>query len=642
MKALTLSLHLSSFIPHPYPMTYQVIARKWRPQTFDEVTGQEAITRTLRNAIEHQRLHHAYLFSGARGVGKTTTARLLAKALNCHKATQPTATPCRTDDPNACPSCSEISESRSIDVQEIDAASHTGIDNVRETIIGTIGFAPARDRYKIFVIDEVHMLSTSSFNALLKTIEEPPARVVFIMATTERHKVPETILSRCQQFEFRTIATAKIFDRLRLIAEAEKIAVPDDALREIARSGEGSMRDAQSNFDQVISFAGAKIKKEDVEMALGVAGADILIRVVNGIANHQPAEALAVVDDVVMRGHDLRNFCRDLLAHFRDLLVSKVSGSDELLESAICDRDELKRQAALFSEADLVRFFHSLAETETLLKTAAHPRYQLEIGLVKLMEMRRLEPLNQLLERLTALEESMRSGKAPTGSSGTVASRGSASAAYAGAKPPAAASVSRSTPAASAPWSAAGPAETGTGMSKAAASSSAAAESYSAAATKTALASETESAPGLSATDTRPASEIEQIKTALGARRKMLLVTALDAAGQAGIEGNELCLEFAPDTRHFRDTLAKSDNVKILREVCKEITGRDLGVRFLIVDPQEKAASAAADAPPSKEENERREKQSLREQAEKDPTVQQMLKTFRGEIVDVKRVEPAK
>ena len=396
-------------------MTYQVIARKWRPQTFDEVTGQEPITRTLRNAIEHQRLHHAYLFSGARGVGKTTTARLLAKALNCHKSQLPTASPCRMDDPDACPSCSEISESRSIDVQEIDAASHTGVGDVRGTIIETIGFAPARDRYKIFIIDEVHMLSPSSFNALLKTMEEPPPRVAFIMATTERRKVPETILSRCQQFEFRTIATAKILDRLRLIAEAEKITIPEDALREIARSGEGSMRDAQSSLDQVISFAGTEITKEDVEMALGVAGADTLIRVVNGIANHQPAEALAVVDDVVMRGHDLRNFCRDLLAHFRDLLVTKVSAGDELLESAICERSELKRQAELFSEADLVRFFHSLAETETLLKTAAHPRYQLEVGLVKLMEMRSLESLSQLMERLNALEASARTGGAIAG-----------------------------------------------------------------------------------------------------------------------------------------------------------------------------------------------------------------------------------
>jgi DNA polymerase-3 subunit gamma/tau len=625
-------------------MAHQVIARKWRPQTFDEVTGQEPITRTLRNAIEHQRLHHAYLFSGARGVGKTTTARLLAKALNCHKAQSPTATPCRTDDPEACPSCAEISEGRSIDVQEIDAASHTQVDNVRETIIGSIGFAPARDRYKVFVIDEVHMLSSHSFNALLKTVEEPPERVVFIMATTERHKVPETILSRCQQFEFRTIATAKILERLRLIAEAEQISIPDDALREIARTGEGSMRDAQSAFDQVISFAGPTIKKDDVEMALGVAGADILIRIVKGIADHRPAEALAVVDDVVMRGHDLRNFCRDLLAHFRDLLVTKVSGSEELLESAICDRDELQRQATLFSEADLVRFFHSLAETETLLKTAAHPRYQLEVGLVKLMEMRRLEPLNRLLERLSELEESFRSGK-PFANSRS-------------ARPVSGSSVSP------------GPSEApGTSMS-AVSSTTASPGSFTAAATKRApqpepghtetravvrdaggtlngqiVSSDVAQVPstmlGSGAAPDEPntsagvdESEIGRIKSALEKRRKMFLVTALEGAREATITDGELCVEFAPQDRHLRDTLAKPDNVKILREVCKEITGGDLGVRFVISD-----GSAGEAVPLSKEEAKRREKQSLRETAEKDPTVQRMLKTFRGEIVDVRRVE---
>jgi DNA polymerase-3 subunit gamma/tau len=637
-------------------MAYQVIARKWRPQTFDEVTGQEPITRTLRNAIEHQRLHHAYLFSGARGVGKTTTARLLAKALNCHKSKGPTPTPCRTDDPTACPSCSEISESRSIDVQEIDAASHTGVGNVRDSIIETIGFAPARDRYKIFIIDEVHMLSTPAFNALLKTIEEPPERVVFIMATTEQQKVPETILSRCQQFEFRTIATAKIFDRLHLIAEAEKIAIPDDALREIARSGEGSMRDAQSAFDQVISFAGAKIKKEDVEMALGVAGADILIRVVNGIANSQPAEALAVVDDVVMRGHDLRSFCRDLLAHFRDLLVTKVSGSDELLESAICDRDELTRQAALFSEADLVRFFHSLAETEKLLKDAAHPRYQVEVGLVKLMEMRRLEPISQLLERLAALEESLRTGKPPAGTLPGGKARSATTSPL-----PSSPELPRS----------AGLPATPAEKSKTAVSSSAVSAGSSAgAATKTALETQerastevaderTRSVPSavaggsqastearsgfLASADESPAadsSEIGQIKAALEIRRKMFLVTALEGARNARLEGNELCLEFAPDARHLRDTLSKSENVKILREVCKEITARDLGVRFMIADG---AAGEASRAPISREDAERREQQleqqRLRETAEKDPVVQQMLRTFRGEIVDVKRVD---
>src|SRR5881392_971556 len=357
-------------------MSYQVIARKWRPQKFEDVTGQEILTRTLQNAIEHDRLHHAYLFSGARGVGKTTTARLVARALNCHKSDKPTPTPCAAIDEQACASCREIAEGRSMDVLEIDAASNTGVDNVRDVIIGSVAIAPARDRYKVFIIDEVHMLSGPAFNALLKTVEEPPPNVVFILATTEEHKVPETIASRCQLFEFRTIATAKIAERLRHIADAEKLSISDEAIREIARAGDGSMRDAQSAFDQVISFAGDKIKTEDVENALGIAGADVLARVVNGIAENKPAETLAIVDDLVMRGHDLRNFCRDVLGHIRDLLVVKVSGDPKLLDSSSAQTSALQQQASQFSESDLVRFFHSLAETEAKLKEAANPRYQ--------------------------------------------------------------------------------------------------------------------------------------------------------------------------------------------------------------------------------------------------------------------------
>src|SRR5437016_1380104 len=394
-------------------MAYQVIARKWRPQKFEDVTGQEVLTQTLRNSIEHGRLHHAYLFSGARGVGKTTTARLVAKALNCHKANGPTATPCATLDETTCPSCREIAEGRSMDVLEIDAASNTGIDNVRDVIITNIGIKPARDRFKVFIIDEVHMLSTQAFNALLKTLEEPPPNVVFIMATTDEHKVPETITSRCQLFEFRTIATAKIAERLRLIAHAEKISISDEAIREIARAGDGSIRDAQSAFDQVISFAGEKIRTEDVEKALGIAGADVLARVMNGIAEHQPADALAIVDDLVMRGHNLRNFCRDVLGHLRDLLVVKVSGDPKLLDSSSMPTAELQKQANLFSESDLVRFFHSLAETEASLKEAANPRYQVEVGLVKLMEMRRLASLADLIGRIAKLENTLRTGKPP-------------------------------------------------------------------------------------------------------------------------------------------------------------------------------------------------------------------------------------
>ena len=392
-------------------MSYQVIARKWRPQTFEEVTGQEAITQTLRNAIEHDRLHHAYIFSGSRGVGKTTTARLLAKALNCRKTDKPNPTPCAANDPDACVSCVEISESRSIDVLEFDAASHTGVDDVREIILDSININPARDRNKIFIIDEVHMLSNSSFNALLKTLEEPPPNVAFIMATTELHKLPDTILSRCQEFEFRTIPLTKIFDRLKIIAEAEKIDVSDKALREIARTGMGSMRDAQSNFDQVISFSGEKIDVEEVTVALGIASAEMMTRTAQAIADNKPVEVLKIIDELIGRGQDLRNFSRDLLAFFRDLLIFKMAGDAEnLLDTAILRRDELQKYSEPFTEGDLIRFFNSLSETEPKLREATQPRYVLELGLIKLVEMRRIMPIEKLLERLANLEGAMANG----------------------------------------------------------------------------------------------------------------------------------------------------------------------------------------------------------------------------------------
>ena len=368
----------------------------------------------MRNALEFDRLHHAYLFSGARGVGKTTTARLLAKALNCHKTDKPNILPCRTDDPTACPSCIEISESRSMDVLEIDAASHTGVDDIRDTILEGINVRAARDRYKVFIIDEVHMLSKSSFNALLKTLEEPPPDVVFIMATTELHKVPETILSRCQEFEFRTIPLQKIFDRLKLIAEAEKIGITDEALKEIARSGEGSMRDAQSNFDQVISFSGEEIDVADVARALGLAGSEMLTRTLRAIADREPRVAIDVVADLISRGQDLRNFCRDLLSLLRDLLVFKVSGGDEkLAESAALTPSELAELSVLFSESDIVRYFNALAETETKLREATQARYVVEIGLIKLIEMRSVTPVEKLLERIAGLEARLSGAELP-------------------------------------------------------------------------------------------------------------------------------------------------------------------------------------------------------------------------------------
>jgi len=492
-----------------------------------------------------------------------------------------------------------------MDVLEIDAASNTGIDNVRDVIINNIGVRPARDRYKVFIIDEVHMLSGAAFNALLKTIEEPPPGVVFIMATTDEHKVPETITSRCQLFEFRTIATAKIAERLKLIAKADKISISDDAIREIARAGDGSMRDAQSALDQVISFAGDKIKTEDVEKALGIAGADVLARIINGIAENKPAEALAIVDDLVMRGHNLRNFCRDVLGHLRDLLIVKVSGDAKLLESSSSQTEALQKQAALFSESDLVRFFHSLAETEASLKDAANPRYQVEVGLVKLMEMRRLAPLGDLVGRIAELESALRTGR-----------------------PPAERSSPQNAPS--------GSSETN-GRARSTSSSSRGASASEFAATEETITQPSDDvhesvSPDIPSTVfvATTGSLIDQIKSALEIRKKKLLVVSLDAAARVELEGDELSIEFSAAGKHSRDTLAKSDNAKILREVCAVVCGRDIGIRFSIGNGE------SDDAPISQEEDDRRSKQRARQAAAQNPTVQQVLRTFGGEIVDVK------
>jgi DNA polymerase-3 subunit gamma/tau len=326
------------------------------------------------------------------------------------------------------------------------------------------------------------------------------------------------------------------------------------------------MRDAQSALDQVISFAGNTIKKEDVEMALGIAGADILTRIIDSIAANKPADAITVVDDIVMRGHDLRNFCRDLLAHFRDLLVSKVSGNVELLESAVCEPEELKRQAALFSEADLVRFFHSLSETETKLRAATQPRYQLEVGIVKLMELRGVESISEILRRLESLET------------------GSANLSLKSVSPSFAATAAAPAPAPAPP----------------------------------------------PVTDTSP---FARLKSVLERQRKMLVVTALESALTASFDNNELYIEFAPEPRHFRDTLSKPENVKFVRDACLEVTGQETGLRIVVKDPQ------AEGEPRSAEDEARLERQRLRETEEKDPRVQQLLKTFRGEIVDVRRPE---
>src|SRR5688500_9625737 len=376
-------------------MSYQVLARKWRPQQFDDVIGQPAVTRTLANAIKSGRIAQSFVFAGPRGVGKTTTARILARALSCDAG--PTAKPRGT-----CDACREITEGRDIDVMEIDAATHTGIDNVREVIINGLSIMPVRNSYKVFIIDEVHQLSTPSFNALLKSIEEPPPHVVFMMATTELAKIPETVLSRSQVFEFKTISGKQIADQLRKIADAEKIAVDDSALLLVARAAEGSMRDAQSAFDQVIAFAGQQVSADDVATVLGLVGRDLVLDIVTAVAEETPAASFELTGRAVELGYDLRLVIRELSRVVRDLLVLSVDPSriDDPEIASESERERLKGLVSRFSREDLLRAFDVLTKAESDIRGASQPRYHLEMALLRWIHLRKLVPLTELIAGL--------------------------------------------------------------------------------------------------------------------------------------------------------------------------------------------------------------------------------------------------
>ena len=376
-------------------LSYQVLARKWRPQRFEDVIGQRGVTQTLRNAIAANRIAQSFVFAGPRGVGKTTTARILARGLSCAKG--PTADPC-----GECDACIEIAEGRDIDVLEIDAATHTQVEKVRDIIIAGLGVSPVRNRFKIFIIDEVHRLSGSSFDALLKSIEEPPPHVVFMMATTEIEKVPATIQSRSQVFELKPIAVKQIADQLRAIADAEKIAIDDTALMLIARAGDGSMRDAQSAFDQVIGFAGNTITADDVSTVLGLVRRDVLLDLADAVAAEDGAAAFALAGNAVETGYDLRVVIRELARLTRDMMVVKIDPSrlDDPEIAAEAERERLKAAAAKFSAEDLMRAFDVLTKAEVDIRGAASPRFHLEMALLRWIHLRKLVPLTDLIQGL--------------------------------------------------------------------------------------------------------------------------------------------------------------------------------------------------------------------------------------------------
>ena len=384
-------------------MSYLVLARKWRPQVFEDVVGQEHVTRTLQNAIKTGRVAHAYLFTGARGVGKTSAARILAKALNCING--PTPVPC-----NTCESCKEISGGSSMDVFEIDGASNTGVDDIRE-LRENIKFPPIKCRYRIYIIDEVHMLSTNAFNALLKTLEEPPPHVIFVFATTDPQKIPVTILSRCQEFDFKRIPALLIQERLKTIAESEKIKITDRGLHIIAREADGGMRDAQSILDQVISFAGEEVSDEDVAKSLGVIDREVLKNVVKSIMERTPAGCIQVVERVYDYGYDVRLFCKNLLEYIRNLTVLKViKDPGQLIDLPDGEIAELKTLSDGFSQDELQQLFAILSRGEEELKRSSSPRLSLEMTLIKMATLRPLIPVSELMEMVKGLEQGI--GKA--------------------------------------------------------------------------------------------------------------------------------------------------------------------------------------------------------------------------------------
>ena len=395
---------------------YQVIARKYRPAQFEELISQEHVRTTLGNAITQNRIAHGYILSGQRGTGKTTVARIIARCLNC--VSGPTAKPC-----GECTSCREIAASSSMDVIEIDAASNRGINEMRE-LRENVRYRPARDRYKVFIIDEAHQITTEAFNALLKTLEEPPEWVVFVLCTTEAHKIPVTIASRCQQFSFRSVAFGELMDRMRWICQQEGIGADDEVLGIIAQAGEGSVRDSLSALDQAIACCGAILNAGEVRQLLGMFSLDSLREVALALETADTGRMLSIVDELESNGRSLHHFCRELARYFRNLLVTKIAGRETRLISASApEQQRMAETASRFSEDDLTRYLQLMLEVYKDLQFSLQPRLHVEIGLLRLVHAGRLVPIE---EALSALQSGTSPGPTPAASKARAAASPSA------------------------------------------------------------------------------------------------------------------------------------------------------------------------------------------------------------------------
>jgi DNA polymerase III subunit gamma/tau len=592
-------------------MSYQVIARKWRPQKFSDLVGQEHVTETLANALKNDRVAHAYIFSGARGVGKTTAARILAKALNCVHG--PTATPC-----GECDSCREIAAGTSLDVIEIDAASNRGIDQIRE-LREMVRYAPASSRSKVVILDEAHMLTGEASNALLKTLEEPPDRVTFVMATTQPEDLVDTIRSRSQHFHFRALTFGEIAARLEEIAQKETLKIDAGALAVISRMAEGSMRDALSLLEQARAYCGEVITNDAVRELLGVVPDDALAALVSAIAEGSADRALGLIHTFQKEGRNLQHFCREAIRHMRNLLIAKVCGADSDLIAATADqRPALAEAAALFSEEDLTRFFQILLQTDDDLRRKPDPRVHLEMGLLRLINAARLAPLEELLTEIKS------GASAGTGSGSPVPTRRalSASAAAAGASENSSVKTISVLPTAtsmSAPPPVTPPRSNG-GISS--------------------QERETDNVQRGNIRVSDPANEnglqyegitaeqVFEIKAAVQKQQKFL-GELLEHATAWEVTGAELKFYFPAAKKPFAEMLEGRDSLEKLRTISSNVLGRAIRV----------CAKLAASTSPQLATRAGSEQQELRAKFERDPMVRSILQRFGGKISEVRRAQ---
>jgi len=594
-------------------MSYQVIARKWRPQTFDDLVGQQHVTETLKNAIKNDRVAHAYIFSGARGVGKTTAARILAKALNCVKG--PTAQPC-----GECDSCKEIAAGTSLDVIEIDAASNRGIDQIRE-LREMVRYAPAASRSKVVILDEAHMLTGEASNALLKTLEEPPDRVIFVMATTQPEDLVDTIRSRSQHFHFRALTFAEIAGRLEEIAKKEDLKIEAGAMAVIARMAEGSLRDALSLLEQARAYCGDTISDKEVRELLGVVPDDALDELVGAISEGSANRALGLVHTFQKEGRNLQHFCREAIRHMRNLLIARTCGADSDLIAATPDqRPALAKAAALFSEEDLTRFFQILLQTDDDLRRKPDPRVHLEMGLLRLINASRLAPLEELLAELksgmpaSGMNTGVARSAAPAGASTTSARSAAASfAAAIPAQPKAETKMQFSSP-----FAAQASAPPATNAASAEAKRAVEAEESGIPAKTNGAAPQ---AIGISQ------EHVAEIKAAIHAQQKFL-GELVEQSSRWELDGAELRIYFSPEKRPFAELIEGRESLEKIRTISSTVLGRAVRVCAKLEAVAAAAASAARAGSGTQE---------LRAQFERDPMVQSMLQRFGGKISEVKR-----